>query len=245
MKMSIGAGPSMRKRAGFGASLLLWSGAAMAQPAPAPFGMISTTATAHWRLPNTVSDVGVAIEVHARDVPGATSLLAQQSKSLLDYLREAKVDRLRSEQVTIDPETEAVRGKPDRITGFTGHMSVSFRTTPQAAPGLLAGSLDHGATGLQNAGSAPAESEIAAARKDLATEAAKTALAQAQAIAQAVGERFAGVAQIDVSPDETYRPRPVMAAAMMKAARASEPIATEAGEADISVKVNVTIRIER
>lgn len=234
-------------RAALVVAALFCPGVATAQTAAAVpvFGTIATSATAHRRLPNTVADVSVSIEVHARDVPGATSLLAQRSKLLLDYLRGAKVERLRSEQVSVDPETEEVRGKPDRITGFTGYMMVSFRTTPGAAPELLAGSLDHGATGLQNAGSAPAESEVAAARQDLATEAAKTALTQAKAIADAVGEHFAGVAQIDVAPEEDDRPRPMMASAMMKAARTSEPIATEAGEAEISVKVNVTIRIER
>lgn len=237
----------MTMRAALIAATLLYPCTVMAQPAavvPA-FGTISTSATAQRRLPNTVSDVAVSIEVHARDVPTATSMLAQKSKLLLDYLRGAKVERLRSEQVSVDPETEEVRGKPDRITGFTGHMVVSFRTTPQAAPVLLAGSLDHGATGLQNAGSAPAESDVIAARQDLAAEAAKTALTQAKAISDAVGERFAGVSQIEVAPEESDRPSPMMAPAMMKAARTSEPIATEAGEAEITVKVSVTIRIER
>ncbi|MGI4800541.1 MAG: SIMPL domain-containing protein, partial [Janthinobacterium lividum] len=82
-------------------------------------------------------------------------------------------------------------------------------------------------------------------RQELAAEAAKTAVAQARAIAEAVGEHAVGVARIEVSPDEPDRPRPMMAAApMMKLARPSAPIAIEAGDAEISVRVNVTIRID-
>ena len=150
-------------------------------------GIINTHAEAHRRLPNTVSDAFVGIEVHARDVQGATSLLARQSQDLLSYLRAEKVERLRTEGVGVEPEMQEVHGQPDRITGYIGRTTVSFRITPDRLPLLLAGCLDHGANRAFQAGSSPREEEVEQARQKLAAEAARTALAQASTVALAIG----------------------------------------------------------
>jgi len=204
-------------------------------------GVINTHAEAHRRLPNTVSDVSVGIEVHARDVPGASALLARQSQDLLNYLRAEKVERLRTEGVGIEPEMQEVHGQPDRITGYTGRTTVTFRTTPDRLPVLLAGCLNHGANSASQAGSSPREEEIEQARQELAAEAARSALAQASTVARAIGARVTGVLGVDVDPsggDAMPMMRPAMAVAM-RAARLGAPVPVEAGEADIQVQVRV------
>jgi len=202
-------------------------------------GVINTHAEAHRRLPNTVSDASVGIEVHARDVPGATALLARQSQDLLNYLRTEKVERLRTEGVSVEPEMQEVHGQPDRITGYTGRTTVTFRTTPDRLPVLLAGCLDHGANSASQAGSSPREEEIEQARQELAAEAARSALAQASTVARAIGARVTGVLGVDVDPsggDAMPMTRPAMA---MRAARPGAAVPVEAGEADIQVQVQV------
>ncbi len=208
---------------------------------PAALGVVTTRAVAHRRLPNTVSDVSVGVEVHARDVPATSAMLADRSRALLDYLRGEKAERLRTEQIMVDPETQEVRGQPDRITGYTGHATVSFRTTPERMPVLLAGCLDHGANGLQQSGSSPREEDVEKARGELAVEAGRAALAQATEVAKAVGAHVVGVQQIDVDPQEGGPIRPMMA----RVARAapSAPIPAEAGEADVAVRVLLKARI--
>ena len=209
-----------------------------------PPALLTTHAEAQRRLPNTVSDVRVGIEVHGRDVPGTAALLARRSQTLLDYLRAQGVERLRTEAVSFEPETQEVRGQPDRIKGFTGQGAVSFRTTPERLPALMAGSLDNGATGLRQSGSAPKEEELLAARNELAAEAARAALAQATALAEGIGQRVVGVERVEVDPEgvgaagggmeeRAYRPAP----------RATRPIAAEAGEAAVSVTVRLRVRI--
>lgn len=210
---------------------------------PAPLAILTTQAEAQRRLPNTVSDVRVGIEVHGRDVPGTAALLSRRSQSLLDYLRVQGVERLRTEAISFEPETQEVRNQPDRIKGFTGLGAVSFRTTPERLPALLAGSLDNGATGLRQSGSSPQEAELLRARNELAAEAARAAMAQATALAEGIGQRVLGVQQIEVVPpgglaldqeqDRAYRPAP----------RAIRPIAAEAGDAEVSVAVRLRVRI--
>ena len=222
---------------------LLASTAASAQTVPPP-GIISTHAQAHRRLPNTVSDVSVNIELHARDVPTTTSLLSKRSQSLLEYLRQQKVERLRTEQVGVDPETQEVRGQPDRITGYTGHETVSFRTTPELLPTLLAGCLDHGANSLQQSGSSPREEEVAKARQELAAQAAHEAFEQASIVAKAVGAKVVGIQQVNVDLGSDDAVRSAMAPkSVMRPTMPSAPIATEAGEAQVSVGVSISVRV--
>ena len=216
----------------------------LAPPARAdPPGLITTQAEARRRLPNTVVDAVVTIEVHGRDLRTTADLLARRSQSLLDHLRSATTDRLRTEHTAFEPERQEVRGQPDRIKGFTGRVVVTFRTTPDRLPALLSSSLEHGATGVQSSGSQPREQEIVAARQELAAEATKAALEEARAIAVAADQRPAGIERIEVGPQRSPESGEPSLARLLQAPRPIVPMATEAGDKEIAVLVVVTIRL--
>jgi uncharacterized protein len=235
--------------------VLLIPGFALADaPSPTPVitpqqevaeGKISVDATAHKRVPNTVADVTLAIQLDGRTVDAVSDLLAQRSQTLLDFLRQQSVERLRTEGVTFAPQTEPVRDAPDRVVGFIGQAFVSFRTTPEKLGALLSGSFEHGANTVSQTNFVPLESEIDAARRDLAIEATKSALDRADAIAQSVGEHVTRIESIDVGSEEGLRPTPFAAAKAMSLSSAPTPIAVAAGEQDISVRVAVQVAISR
>lgn len=211
-------------------------------------GMVSTHAQSRRRLPNTVADATVGIEVHGRDLRGTATALARQSQSLLAFLRGQPTERLRTEGTSFDPEIQELRGQPDRIKGYTGRITVSFRTTPDQLPTLLAGCLDNGATSLGQFGSSPREEEIEAARREMVAEASQAALAQARAVADAVGQTIAGVDSVEVDPVFGVAMQPAESAYLARAAapRAAPPlprIANEAGDAALSVQVVMTLRL--
>jgi uncharacterized protein len=212
---------------------------------PAPEGKISLDATAHRRVPNTVADVTLAIQLDGRTADAVSTLLAQRSQTLLDFLREQGVERLRTENVSFAPQIQSVHGGPDRVVGFTGQVFVSFRTTPDKLGALLRGGLEHGANSVSQTEFTPLESEIDTARRDLAIEAMKNALARADAIAQAAGQRVIRIENINVEPEEEVRPTPFAASKEMTLSSPPTPIATAAGEHDISVRVSVQVVIER
>ena len=222
------------------------AGAASASGRQGP-GLITTHAEAKRRLPNTVSDAAVSIEVHGRDLPNTASALGKQSQVLLAYLQGQPIERLRTEGTSFDPEIQDVRGQPDRIKGYTGRLSVSFRTTPERLPALLAGCLENGATGLGQFGSSPREREIEAARQEMVTEAGQGALDQARAIAATVGQRIAGVEFVDVDPQPGLSTSPVrMPLMVQRAARPSpsvQPVANEAGDSNFAITVVMTLRL--
>lgn len=210
-------------------------------------GMINTHAQATRRLPNTVSDATVAIEVHGRDLRSTAAALARQSQSLLTFLRGQATERLRTAGTSFEPELQELRGQPDRIKGYTGRLTVSFRTAPDQLPALLAGCLDNGATSLGQFGASPRQEEIEAARRDMVAEATQAALAQARVIADTVGQRIAGVELVEVYPAPGAMleavASPYLAERAARPAPSMPQIASEAGDAGLSVRVVMSLRL--
>lgn len=254
--MTFASGPSSLRRSCFlviGLSLACSHAIAQTAPGPAaapgrpPLGIITTHADAKRRLPNTVSDAVVSIEVHGRDLRATASQLGRQSQSLLAFLRGQPTERLRTDGMGFDPEIQELRGQPDRIKGYAGHLTVSFRTTPEQLPTLLAGCLENGATGLGQFGSSPREQEMEAARLEMVAEASQAALAQARAIATAVGQRIAGidVVEVDPMPGASIAPMPLEydQARAARPAPPVRPVATQAGDSNFSVTVVMVLRV--
>jgi uncharacterized protein YggE len=194
-------------------------------------------------VPNTVADVVVGIEATGRDVASVSQPLEQHSQALLEFLRQQGAERLRTEEVSVEPQTETQPNGRNRIAGYSGHLSISFRTSPQQLPALLGGSLEHGANTIIQTVFTPRESEIDAARQELAVEATKMALAQAEAVAKAADTRVVGIREINVAPEGEVVPR----AEKVQAASAglNRTIATTAGEQELAVRVVVRAAIDR
>ena len=239
---------------------LLLAGGGLAQEAHMPSdriaservrpGLITVHATAHRRLPSTVADASVSIEVHGRDLRGTATQLGRQAQTLLGFLRTQNAERLRTEGTSFEPEIQEIRNQPDRIKGYTGRISVSFRTVPDQLPLVLAGCLDNGATALGQFGSSPREDEVDAARREMVAEATGAAMAQARAVAGSAGQKIAGIELAEVDPVPGTLPLP--AAAEFRADRMARPapppppvppIASVAGDSDLSVTVVMLLRV--
>ena len=206
---------------------------------------VTTHATARRRLPNTVADVTVGVKVDGPTVADVEEHLAKGSQALLTYLRGAGAERLRTELVMVEPVRDAREkpGPPGRIVSYTGTLGVSFRTTAERLSELLTGSLEHGGNSLEQTGFAPREEEMDAARQDLAAAATRTALAQAEAVAKAVGRTVRGVQQIVVDPDPGMLPSRGFRAYAPAAQAQTALIPTEAGDVEITATVAVTVNL--
>src|SRR5580704_3839871 len=218
--------------------------ASPATPNPTPDGKVSLEAVARKRLPNTVADVVLGIQVEGRTADAVSNGLAQRAQTLLEYLRQQGVERLRTENVNFQPQVESVRNGPDRIVGYTGSANVSFRTTPDKLGTVLGGSLEHGANTISQTSFSPLESEIDNARRELAIEATKAALARADTVAEAAGVRVVRVEAINVAAEETVMPMGFAKAEAPMPARAAT-IETATGEQEVSVRVSVQVGVTR
>lgn len=219
-------------------------GRAEAQTSSVPLSLIHTHATAHTRLPNTVADVSVSIQTDGPTGAIVSKALAEKSQQLLTYLRAQHADRLATEQVSVDPKTHTPKGGPDQIVGYSGRMNVTFRAPVDKVSQLITDALAHGANTLESVNFQPREEEAEAARRELATEATKTALAQAEAVAKAAGTHVASIHEITVDPNGsiTYRPM-AMAVRAFSDQKQAAPIATESGDQEVSITVNLDANI--
>ncbi len=162
---------------------------------PVNAGIVSTSATAHRRMPNTVADVSVGIQTQGADAASVSRDLAQRSQTLLDWLRGQGAERLATDQISFQPQTHEEKSGQQKIVGYTGSTTVSFRTTPEKVGAILSGVLDHGANTIQQTSYGPKEEEQDKVRKELAQEATRTAIAQGDAVAEAAGTRVIGSAR--------------------------------------------------
>jgi hypothetical protein len=211
---------------------------------PVNAGLVSTSATAHRRIPNTVADVSVGIQTQGADAASVSRDLAQRSQTLLEWLRGQGAERLATDQISFQPQTHEEKNGQQKIVGYTGSTTVSFRTTPEKVGAILSGVLDHGANTIQQTTYAPKEEEQDKVRKELAQEATRTAVAQGDAVAEAAGTHVIGVREVNVEPSGIIRPMPMMRMSM-GAATKEVPMAGEAGEQDISVTVSIKLTVTR
>ncbi len=212
---------------------------------PVNAGLVSTSATAHRRIPNTVSDVSVGIQTQGADAASVGRDLAQRSQTLMTWLRGQGADRLATDQISFQPQTHEEKSGQQKIVGYTGSTTVSFRTTPTKVGDILSGVLEHGANTIQQTSYSPTEDEQDRVRRELAQEATKTAVAQAEAVAAAANTHVIGVREVTVEPSGMMRPMPMMRMQASAMAASAPPMATEAGDQDISVNVSVKLTVSR
>ncbi len=214
------------------------------QPACQPASLIHTHAMAHIRLPNTVADGSVGISADASSVAAVTRELGLRSQKMMAFLRDHHGERLATQQISVEPKTHTVKGGPDQIVGYSGRMSVSFRTSVDAVSDLVSGALANGANTLDAVSFSPREEELDAARRSLAIEATRTAAAQADAVAKAAGEHVSSIHDISVDPEGTsLRMQDTVMRSSLSASSQPMPMATQAGDQEISVTVNIDANI--
>ena len=201
--------------------------------------LITTRATSEARIPNTVVDISVAVNAAGKDMPEVQRALATASNGLLAYLRGQKVERLLTANINFSPDMRTQKNAPDKTVGYNGSETVSFRTTPEKAPDILAGVLTNGANEIEGTTFTPTEQEIADARRKLSEDATKTAVTQADAIARAAGLHVVAVRDINVD-NGVFQPMPRVMKMSANVSMDGVPMQTASGDQRLSVSVNIT-----
>ncbi len=214
--------------------------------------ILSTHAVAHRRLSNDVADVSVGIQAEGASMADVTGKLSTRSQTLLAYLKQQGADRVSTGQVSLEPKIYDPERGADRIVGYSASMTVTFRAAADKVSDLMAGALEQGGNTLGAVVFTTREEETAKAREELSAEATKDALAQADSVARAAGTHVVGVQQIVVDPENAtlYNPRELPGAddrpvPFMAAMKRQEPIATAAGDQDLSIEVAVQVEVAK
>lgn len=211
---------------------------------PPSMGLVHTEAQSTTRLPNTVADVTVGVEITGKDVDTVASLLSQQSNTLMHYLQGLGADRLATGQISFEPQNHTAKTGVESIVGYTGSTSVTFRTTSDKLGAALSGALANGANRVEQTNLHPRETEEEAARTNLAEQATRRALAEADAVARAAGAHVLSVRDVSVGGPATPV-RPMMFAALAMRDKSAAPISISAGDSEVSVTVSVAVTITK
>jgi uncharacterized protein len=206
--------------------------------------LIETHATSEMRIPNTAVDVSVGVSAAGKDLPEVQRALADQSNKLLAYLKGQQVERLITTRVSFTPDTRSQKSGPEKTVGYDGSGRISFRAKPDKLADLLAGMLVNGANEIESTMFTPTEEEIAAARRHLSQDATKTAVAQADAIANAAGMKVVAIRDISVDNNDQLSYTPRAGLAMVNGFSADQrvrttPVDTASGDAQLSIRVDV------
>lgn len=163
--------------------------------------MISTSATAHGRLPNTVADVSLAVQAQAADVASVQKVLTAGSAQLLTYLQGQSVERLQTTGISVTPDVEEGKRGTTRITGYSGRVAVTFRVPADRLGAVVAGGLEHGGNVIDSTSLQPTEMAVEAMRRELETQAVRKALLDVRAVAEAAGRKLGSVGEIVIGAD--------------------------------------------
>jgi uncharacterized protein YggE len=213
--------------------------------ATAPQGcatLIETHATSQMRLANTAVDVVVSITVAGKDLATVERSLADKSNSLTAYLVAQKAKQLVTSRMSF---TSQMRFDKEKPSAYDGGATVSFRTAPGGLADILAGVLTNGADSIRSTTFTPTEQEIADARRQLAEDATRTAVSQADAIAKAAGLHVVSIRNINVADSGSVMPQQQVyidgftGGNIARKDKQLESIGTASGEDGISVRVDV------
>ena len=211
--------------------------------------LINTYASATSRLPNTAADISVTITLSGRDLITVQHMLAAKADTLLTYLRAQGAQRLATVNISFTPDSREQKNAPNKIVGYDASSTVSFRTTPEKAPTLLGGVLEHGASSIDSIDFKPhRRGDCRRSPRPLSRSHAHRRRAGRGPSLPPPGLHVASIRTVSVEPGSVVTARYQAVGGMMeKAARtyAPAPVATQAGDAALSVSVNLTTAATR
>lgn len=146
-------------------------------------------------------------------------------------------------QISHHPEPNSKEPSPPTITGYTGQITVSFRTPVEDAGQIISDMMKAGANSVSQMYTQPSDEARKEAENEALSNAAQDALTQARTLHKALDLQWVGLRSVDAAGDN-FSPRPMPRAAMMMAAESASPLPIEAGDTTISRTVVIQVEFQ-
>jgi uncharacterized protein YggE len=187
-------------------------------------------------IPTTKARVMIAIAVEAKTAQEAQSEVARRTNAVITELKNLKVDKLQTTNVSLNPKIEFENNK-QRQVGFIGETSMSFVTSIERSGLTIDRAIATGANRVSQITFSAEDETIQAARNSALQDAVKDAQKQANAILSSLNLKPLSIRTIQVNGD---RPQGIITNRLMNAA-AAPPTSIIAG--DQTVQASVTLEI--
>jgi uncharacterized protein len=178
----------------FGGTGLILAAPASAQPLPPveaanrPHSRIlNVSGMAQEQIPTTLTQVSLGISAQGKTAQEVQQEMARRSTAVITLLRSRNVERLKTTGVNLSPNYTTSDNGRQKLIGYTGSNTVSFRLPTEQMGNLLDAAVEAGASNINGVSFVASEEAIAAARQRALRRAALEAQSQAQTVLSALG----------------------------------------------------------
>lgn len=149
-------------------------------------------------LPATITQVRLGVEIQGKTAQDVQQQVAQKSSRLVELLKARRVEKLETTGIRLNPNY-SYNGGRQRITGYSGTNTVSFRLDSDQSGTLLDEAVKAGATRIDGVSFVASESAIAQAQQQAIRAASEDARNQANAALNALNLKQQEVVSIQIN----------------------------------------------
>lgn len=187
-----------------------------------------------------IADVKLGIEVEEKTAQDVERALSMQMPSLLDSLKDEKVEKLETGILEIHPEY--TQSSPPEIKGYRGRSLVSFSSPTETAGKLIGKAFAAGANLLTQVKVRPSDSSLVQARNIVLKEAGQNAVIEADLVLESLNLKQKEISSIIVMPTDIGMPIYRNTEFAMLGAKNSPDMKILEGEQIVQAQIEVAIK---
>ena len=168
---------------------------------------ITVTGQGVERIPTTLTNVSLGVEVQGETASGVQQEAARQSSSVVRYLRAHQVEKLETTGIRLNPICcDRNNNSVQHLTRYSATNTVNFRLNSEQAGTVLDGAVKAGATRIDSVSFMASDSANAQAQQQALQKAAQDAQKQADTVLSSLHLTRKEVVSIQVNGAITPQP---------------------------------------
>lgn len=203
--------------------------------------IITVTGQGAVTVPTTLTQVVLGVEVQGQTAQQVQQEVARRSDAVVALLRSRNVEKLQTAGISLNPIYRDENGV-QRLTGFAGTNTVSFRIATEKSGTLLDDAIKAGATRIDGISFVASDAALREARQQALREATEDAQKQADAVLGVLNLTRREIVNIQVNAASPV-PQPFAARSYATAAAdiaVNTPVI--GGEQEVQASVTIQIR---
>lgn len=203
---------------------------------------LTVSGTGTVNIPTTLTQVRLGVEIQGKTAQDVQQQIAKRSQMVVELLKSRKVEKLETTGISLTPNYTYTDGK-QRINGYTGTNTVSFRIDTDKSGALLDEAINAGATRIDGVSFVASDNAIAQAQQQAIQKAADDAKKQADAALRALNLNQREVMGIQINGANPPQPIIYPAVASMPRGATDQAADTPVVGGEQKVQQSVTLQI--
>lgn len=187
-----------------------------------------------------IADVRLGIEVEEKTAQDVERALSSQMPSLLDSLKDEKIEKLETGMLEIHPEY--TQSSPPEIKSYRGRSEVSFSAPTVTAGRLIGKAFAAGANLLTQVKVRPSDASLMQARNIVLKEAGQNAMMEAELVLESLNLKKKEISSITVMPTDIGVPIYRNTEFAMLASKRSPDMKILEGEQIVQAQIEMAIK---